>query len=49
MFKLNAFQLRKELSKGAIVFAVFGLAKPTYYIYKIVMVSLCLNVVLIIR
>lgn len=33
---LGWFVLRKELSKGAIVFAVFGLAKPTYYIYTIV-------------
>ncbi|XP_063436391.1 uncharacterized protein LOC134717824 [Mytilus trossulus] len=33
---LGWFVLRKELSKGAIVFAIFGLAKPTYYIYKIV-------------
>lgn len=33
---LGWFVLRKELSKGAIVFAVIGLAKPTYYLYKIV-------------
>lgn len=33
---LGWFVLRKELAKGAVVFAVLGFAKPAYYIFKIV-------------
>ena len=33
------WQLRRELKAGAVVFAVIGLVKPSYYLYKVVKVS----------